>query len=347
MHHSLETILKTYLCDPEAGWSMGSFGAIAEFHQDTAEATVIDEADPLTRATPRGGIRLRLQENGPVKPVAYETPSKKRRRWSHGIALCVPAAIGQHARRKVLTPLGSDTEALRSQDRESMLFDMGLGLSHCDFCVRTADRQLTTVLDENAGRSIFDPENPAMAWILARHPHRIAITPIGRVEVYQKIGGPDTGGVSPAGPHTHVLPKLLNAGRTHAANIPIPDGLVPCGYLHPGNPVIHPLGGDRSFDVRLHEAFQALFSLSGPESLVRTKNEVVDAIWRGEGPIWDARNLDRFERLIIRVAVRQADYLLRGREDPKSARAVADWRAIFDGSATIPADDPGPSDHEE
>jgi len=346
MHHSLETILKTYLCDPEAGWSMGTFGAIAEFHQDPAEPAVIDVPDQLIRATSRGGIRLSLRYNDLVEAVAYETPSKKRRRWSHGIALCVPAATGRQAGRQVLTPLGSDTDALRSEDRTAIVFDMGLGLSHCDFCVRTADRQLITVLEANAGRSIFDPENPAMTSILARHPHRIAITPIGRVEVYQKIGGPDTGGVSPAGPHTHVLPKLLNAGRTHAANIAIPDGLVPCGYLHPGNPVTDPLGRHRCFDTRLHEAFQAHFNDYGPESLVRTKNAVVEAIWRGEGPIWDARDLDRFERLIIRVAVRQADYLLRGREDPKSARAVAEWRAIFDGSATNSADDLEPSDHE-
>ncbi len=325
---------------------MGSFGAIAEFHQDPDEPVVIDAPDQLTRATSRGGISLTLPDIDRVKPVAYETPSKHRHRWSHGIALCVASSIARQNTRRVLTPLGPDTEALRSQDRESMLFDMGLGLSHCDFCVRTADRQLISVLEENAGQPIFDPDNPAMALILARHPHRLAITPIGRVEVYQKIGGPDTGGVSPAGPHTHVLPKLLKAGQTHAANIAIPDGLAPCGYLHPGNPVIHPLGGDRSFDVRLHEAFQALFNLYGLENLVRKKNAAVEAILRGEAPIWNARDLDRFERLIIRVAVRQADYLLRGREDPKSARAVADWRAIFDGSATNPADDLEPSDHE-
>jgi hypothetical protein len=346
MHHSLESILKTYLCDPEAGWSMGSFGAIAEFHQEPDELGVIDAPDQLTRATSRGGIRLTLQEKDRVKPVAYETPSKKRHRWSHGIALCVASSIARQNTRRVLTPLGPDTEALRSQDRESMLFDMGLGLSHCDFCVRTADRQLITILQDNAGRSIFHPDNPAMALILARHPHRIAITPIGRVEVYQKIGGPDTGGVSPAGPHTHVLPKLLKAGQTHAANIAIPDGLAPCGYLHPGNPVIHPLGGERSFDVRLHEAFQALFNLYGPENLVRTKNSVIDAIWRGEGPGWDARDLDRFERSTVRVAVRQANHLLRGRENAALAQAVDEWRAMFDATVTNSADDSEPSDDE-
>ena len=325
---------------------MGSFGAIAEFHQDPDEPVVIDAPDQLTRATSRGGIRLTLPDIDRVKPVAYETPSKHRHRWSHGIALCVASSIAQQNTRRVLTPLGPDTEALRPEDREAILFDMGLELQHCDFCVRTADQELITVLEENAGRPIFDPDNPAMALILARHPHRLAITPIGRVEVYQKIGGPDTGGVSPAGPHTHVLPKLLNAGRTHAANIPIPGGLTPCGYLHPGNPVIKPLGHERRFDVRLHEAFQALFSLYGPENLVRKKNAAVKAILRGEAPIWNARDLDRYERSVVRIAVRQAYRLLRDRENVALAQALDEWRAMFDSPAKNPADDAELNDHE-
>jgi len=39
--------------------------------------------------------------------------------------------------------------------------------------------------------------------------------------------------VSLEGPHTHFLPKLLKAKRTHALTTPIPSGLVPCLMLYP------------------------------------------------------------------------------------------------------------------
>ena len=70
--------------------------------------------------------------------------------------------------------------------------------------------------------------------MLRLSPHRVLVGPCGRIEVYQTI--PPVDGRSPDGPHTHVLPKLLRAGRTHAANLPIPDGLVPCLTIHPSRP---------------------------------------------------------------------------------------------------------------
>ncbi len=84
----------------------------------------------------------------------------------------------------------------------------------------------------------MDPDNLVMAAILAAHPHRVALSRIGRVEVWQKIGGPDTGGVSLVGPHTHVLQKLLRARRRHLANMPIPGGLVPVVGFHPASPIM-------------------------------------------------------------------------------------------------------------
>lgn len=118
----------------------------------------------------------------------------------------------------MLTELGPDDNAIRGIYRMGILFDMGLSLPQCDFCIRTTDPKLLAELRANAGRSLFEPDNPVMHTIFQTHPHRVALTNIGRVEVYQKIGGPDTGGVLPAGPHTHVLPKLLKTGRTHSAN---------------------------------------------------------------------------------------------------------------------------------
>ena len=197
--NALGELFRRHLADWNTGWSMGSFGAIAEFHQDGDEATVVDEPAGLTRATKRGGIRIDPSRLGEIRAIAYETPSPKRHRWSQAIALCLPKADAKANGRSVLTELGPDRDAVRETDREAILFDMGLMLPQCDFCIRTADETLIKVLRQNAGRSLFDPANSAMASILPAHPHRIALTGIGRVEVYQKIGGPDTGGVSPPG----------------------------------------------------------------------------------------------------------------------------------------------------
>jgi hypothetical protein len=142
--------------------------------------------------------------------------------------------------RAALTELGPDREALNPRDRPAILFNMGLDQPQVDFCIRTDDPTLLAVLRANLGRSVMDPDDLVMAAILAAHPHRVALSRIGRVEVWQKIGGPDTGGVSPVGPHTHVLPKLLRARRSHSANMPIPGGLVPVAGFHPASPIMDP-----------------------------------------------------------------------------------------------------------
>jgi len=239
---ALEQVLERQLADWQAGWNIGSFGAIAEFHQDQGEPAPV--AGPLVRATARGALRIERTED--VVPIAWEALSKDPARWQQGIALCLPDAEAMRPARQVLTELGPDRDAIRPEDRGAIVFDMGLGQRNLDFCVRTADPGLIAVLRAQMGRALTEPGNPAMGAILAAHPHRVALSALGRCEVYQKIGGPDTGGKSPPGPHTHVLPKLMVAGRTHSANVPIPEGLMPAMSLHPGSPVMTALGEDRA-----------------------------------------------------------------------------------------------------
>lgn len=244
----LEQLFRDHLADWRTGWSMGAFGAIAEFHQDEGEVAVIDDGFGLARATRRGGIRIHRNRLDAIVPVAHETLSPERHRWSHAISLCLPTAQAHRAARSTLTELGPDDHSVRGIDRTGIVFDMGLSLPQCDFCIRTSEPKLLSVLRANLGRPVFDPGNPVMGKILAMHPHRVALTNIGRVEVYQMIGGPDTGGVAPTGPYTHVLPKVLQGGRTHSANTPIPQGLLSLGAMYPGNPVIGPIADDTAFE---------------------------------------------------------------------------------------------------
>lgn len=338
--NDLAHLLRTHLSDWRSGWSMGSFGAIAEFHQDQDEIAVIDE--PLVRATRRGAIRFDRRKLEEVTPVAYETLSPKRHRWSHALALCMPVERSRSAARSVLTELGPDDEAIRGIDCTGILFDMGLSQPQSDFCIRTSDPKLLTVLRGNLGRSLLEHDNPAMPAILSAHPHRVVFTAIGRVEVYQKIGGPDTGGVSPPGPHTHVLPKLLRGGRTHSANTPIPDGLWPLASLHPGNPVIGPMGEERDFDEQLHSEFQQLLARHGRAGMVAAKIAVQDALARTAEPGSFTMPEGRYERAAIRVGLRQQMRLAEANRDAPHLALVGRWQALFDqGSEHSDDDAPG------
>lgn len=299
----LETRLQQALVDPESGWHMGSFGAIAEFHHVAGEPPPVP-GSPLCQSTHRGGIRINRLEG--VRPVAHESMSRRRDRWNQGVDLCLPRAEATMNQRYVLTEIGPDEQALRETDRQAVLFDMGLEQLQVDFCIRTADPELIATLRAAQGRSLMAPDNPAMSAILAAHPHRVALTRLGRVEVYQLIGGPDTGGEAPEGPHTHVLPKLLASGRTHSANTPIPEGWVPCAGWHPASPVSDRLGADKPFDPEAFDAFQVLLRDWGPADYVQAKDAAWEALDAGESPTAHPGASTRLGRSGLRNAIRQA-----------------------------------------
>lgn len=329
----LDSVLREGLGDPDAGWNMGSFGAIAEFHHVAGDPDPQPVAD-LVQGSGRGAIRIDRLDG--VRPVAYETLSPKPHRWTQAVSLCLPEDQARMHRRGVLTELGPDRQAIRPGDRGAILFDMGLDQPQVDFCIRTADPALLTVLRAGEGRSLFAPDNPAMAAVLKAHPHRVALTRLGRVEVYQKIGGPDTGGVSPEGPHTHVLPKLLRADRTHSANTPIPEGWVPCCGFHPKSPVMGRLGEDKDFDARAFDAFQDLLQAWGPEEYGRQKQQVWAALQAGAAPDTWAEPGTRVARAGLRNAIRQ------WRRQQGDSALIAAWARAFDkGEADADPENPG------
>lgn len=317
----LTETLTAALSDPDAGWSMGSFGAIAEFHHVAGDAPA-EILPGCGLVTARGGMRLDRLED--VQPVAWEALSPRPDRWQQGVTLCLTAEAAAMSQRATLTELGTDDGAIRPEDREAILFDMGLEQPQVDFCIRTSDPDLLAILRANLGRPIMEPGNPSMPAILKAHPHRVALSRIGRVEVYQMIGGPDTGGVSPTGPHTHVLPKLLRARRSHSANTPIPEGLIPVAGFHPASPIMDSLARDRDFDRDVFEAFQQLLVAWGDLRNHAIKQQVWQALARQLSPGDLAEPDDRAGRVAFRVALRQA-----GRRDGES-QTLAQWRTAYD-----------------
>lgn len=297
-HETFELLVR-HVLDPHASWGVGTFGAIAEFMRDEDEPVEIRRADDwISAVTDRGGIRL-LAWPG-MRPVAYETATAKSRTWSQAVALCLPEADCGMAEREVLSEIGPDRNALRERDRESILFDLGLAQRQADICIRTADPALIETLRAACGRPVFDPASPAMPAIVAASPHRVFLSRFARAEVYQPI--PPADGTSPIGPHTHVLPVLLKARRSHAATAPIPPGWIPAAHLFPAHPAEDALGRAKAFEREHHHAFQAILGRHGLPDLKLYKQGVMHAL-RERRPAPEPGN--RFEKAVLRATIAQ------------------------------------------
>jgi hypothetical protein len=326
---NLIDLLARQLADIEAGWSVGTFGAIAEFTRDAAEPAELNQArDRMSVVTNKGGLRIAPRHE--LRLIASESPTTES--WSHRVALCLPQDSCSMSRRTMLTEIGPDGGALRIQDRDGVLFDLGLGTLQIDACIRVSDPDVVTALRSRTGRSVFAPESDVMRIILAANPHRVFVSGIGRAEVFQPI--PPPGGRSPDGPHTHVLPTLLAHRRTHAATEPLPDGWIPCAHLYPAHPLRDPLGRKRAFRREHHAAFQALLERYGMPELVALKRQVVEAATAGRGPDTVSLGSDRFARATVRVALRQLSAA-----EPSSP-ALVEWLSAHDRLDPLDAENP-------
>jgi hypothetical protein len=305
--------------DSGVGWSVGTFGAIAEFTRDADEPVALHRDDGIVSAVTARGA-LRIVRHPELRPIASESPTTES--WTHRVALCLPEAVCAMSGRSELTEVGPDAEALREQDRGGILFDLGLGALQSDFYVRSSDAAVVAALRNCAGKSVFSSGSGAMNVILAANPHRVFVSRLCRIEVYQPI--PPADGKSPSGPHTHVLPKLLARGRTHSANEPLPAGWIPCAHCYPPHPLRDGLGRGHPFRREHHDAFQAILARYGMADLIELKRRAIASIIAGRGPDAVAIADDRFARATVRVALRQlqaADQL---------ARPATGWLSTYD-----------------
>ncbi len=299
-------------------FSIGSFGAIAEFQRTPDERAELEVESSYSLLTDRGALRLELRDK--TQPVAYENLSKDRDLWRNGIVFCLPREIGRSGQRAVLTELGPDWSAVRNKDRGAVLFDLGLNSANIDFCIRTEDEILLKTLRSAEGRSILDPNNPVMGQIIAASPHRIAISKLGRIEVYQRIPSERT----PSGPHTHVLPELLRTGRTHPANVPVPAGYLPCLNCYPANPLYDSMGDKIPFDLEKFQDFMVILERWGLSDYLNEKKRAIDAIRQSLSPEEYERPQTRLGSTALRVTLRQL------RCQIKDSSLLDKWQQAFD-----------------
>jgi hypothetical protein len=320
--------------DNEVAWSLGTFGAIAEFTRDADEPVVLKRDNGAVSAvTPRGG--LRIARHPELRPIASESPTSES--WSHRVALCLPETSCAMSGRTAFTEVGPDRDALHEEDRASVLFDLGLGNFQADFHVRTRDPDVIAALRACTGKSVFSPDNEAMKVILAANLHRVFVSRLGRIEVYQPI--PHAGGKSPTGPHTHVLPKLLAHGRTHSANEPLPPGWIPCAHFYPPHPARDPFGQRHAFRAERHVAFQRLLTRYGDPQRLALKQRVIDSVMSGGEPSAILIDDDRFARATVRVALRQLQ------ASDRSPAALAAWLSAHDRLESAEPHDPAEAPH--
>ena len=201
-----------HLGDAGNGWSIGTWGAIGEFQYDAEEPGLVLDLATLSVTSPRGA--LHIGDLGDAKLFALIDDAGRIRE----IAFCSPRPAG---RRTTIHQLDETT------------FDLGIGAPHVDMMVRLRrdDAATRAALREGVGRPLFAPGNPAGPAIGRSSPTRIFASALARLEVHQPI--PPSGGRSPEGPHSHLLPQYLAERRVHAPGSPLPAGLY-CGLsLYP------------------------------------------------------------------------------------------------------------------
>ncbi len=313
-----EQTLHAALADPGAAWSVGAFGVLAEFMRGPAEP---GQPIPGAWRTGRGAIGLRA-DHPEARLLAWEETALDEGRWRQAAALCLPAAAADIGGADCLTPLGQDTAALDPARRGDWLFDIGAGFAHLQACVRTADPTLLEVLHAASGQVILQPGHPVAAALVAASPHRVFITRLARVEVYQRIPGAHDR--APEGPHTHVQLDLLRKGRPHAATRPLPEGWVSCLDLYPANPLHDIMGHPVAFDAAAHAAFQAMLDMYGAPEALAEKARVVAAVRDGASPEAFTPAATRHGRAAARVALRQLALL-----EPTLPNLAA-WRQTLD-----------------
>lgn len=209
-------------------WVLGMYGAVAEFCVGPDEACDRANAGGTVSAqTPRGGIRFDLSHH--VRALALTTKIGDVNKevivltvLRSGVRL--PAGTG-------LTNLGPDRDALRTAEQNACLFDLGLGATATRFCIRTSDADLTRALGQHSGARWTELLAGLGGAIVAAAPTRVVLGPIGRVEVCTPIPLPN--GRSPDGPHTHLLPAQLAAGRELPPGFALPEVLMPCAIFYP------------------------------------------------------------------------------------------------------------------
>ena len=290
-------LIKRYLHSTECSWSNGISGAIAEFMYDAGENVSFGEsATELHAVTERGAIAVNLAAE--LTCFAYEDLAHCTRSWTQTVALVLPETHSRIPANHVITALGADTGAIRPQDRDKQLFDLGLGSDLARFCVRTGDSNLERELNSCCGKALSDQQHALAEALQHSSPQRIVVSALGRIEVYTPI--PQQAGTTEAGPHTHLLPGLL--GKDKAV---LPSGRPAVMHIYPPHPLHDKYGMEKPFDPVQYHAFQDVLKKTGIEDYLKARAaaEGTTDIQTGDNSRWYdiARRIVKIQKKQLKI----------------------------------------------
>ena len=326
---SLLDLLADRLNDVETAWSIGTFGAIAEFTRDADEAAAISRvSERISVVTARGGLRIEACRD--LRPIASESLTAQS--WSHRVALCLPEQACAMSRRSVLTEIGPDQDALRAEDRAAILFDLGLGALQVDVCIRSSDAAVvvdTAEVHRKIGvrprqrRDGFDPGvKPAPGLHQPGRAHRGF--PADPAAGWEK----PRGSAQPRSPQTTTQRAHSRGHRAAAGGL---DSLRPflsaesgAGPVRPSPTV--PRGAPRGFPSRCWLA-------TANRNSLRSNGASSNPWRRVAGRLTVSLADDRFTRATVRVALRQLKAL------DQTSPALAEWLSAHDRFEAVEAED--------
>ena len=314
------SILIRNLQDPRTGWSIGTFGALAEFHWEKGEFKQISLGNDSGRVvTGRGAIEIQRHEK--LRLIPYETISTIPDAWSQGVMVCLPEKEAIFKTSEGVAEIQAGSHSLLP-NLGARLFDLGFGFPHLGICVRTTDPNLSRSLTEAAGSSFLSLPTETIKSIKAANPVRVFRSRIGCIEVSQNI--PESKCITPTGPHTHVLPALLKQNLHHASNIPIPDGWTALAAFYPAHPIHKKDGGLKTFDQLAFKAFQELIDSHAPAELADAKHEAWRLLKKSAPPNINLMPKTHHARIAFRVALRQWEHFHTATINSKNWRKACD-----------------------
>ncbi|MGH6901433.1 MAG: DUF1289 domain-containing protein [Geminicoccaceae bacterium] len=223
-----ERLLRT-AHDRATVFAIGVQGAVAEFMRAPHDRAIAEgDADRLRIRSQLGALRLDLRPWVRVFAFGPEDGSADE------IVLAVHRSRLPSQAACTLVELGPDRDAVHGRERSALLFDLGLDRPTIRFCVRTGDPGLILELRKRVGQPLPAVAPALIPLLLERHPHRVVVSPLGRIEVTQPIGLRNGKPGTPVGPHTHLLPHLLRTGRELAPGRDLPAGYAAVASLFPG-----------------------------------------------------------------------------------------------------------------
>lgn len=314
-------ILIKALRDLETSWSIGTFGAIAEFFHSPQFPTHIKESPThLSAKTELGHLQIELHDE--LRIVPYEGLSKIGTAWTQGVLICLPETLAALNRRSGIHEIEPEHSTCKTRTHRPVTFDLGLDVAHLEACIRTGDPELISVLRSHPGISLFSENPPLSARIKSANPVRSFRTKVARIDIYQAV--PEENEETPLGPHTHISERLLSRKQIQAATIPLAQGLIPVLAYYPPNPVRDLNGELTEFDYDRYIQFQSLLREHGSPEFRDAKLMFARAMTSKSNPEDCPLPQSKHQRTAVRIAIRQYRHV------HGDSKLLASWRKAYE-----------------